>query len=87
MRGIEKMVDTDFDKMSDEEKEQYVKNMTDELGIRGAERLTKAARARGMPTRGLLRFAKRALGRGHLQQVLRAPLVPPGQSLPPRRAR
>ena len=48
---------------------QKLKKLADELGIRGADRLSQAARARGMPSRGMLRSAKQALGQGFAQQV------------------
>ncbi len=64
--------------MGEEQVVQVLKNLSYELGIRSAERLSQAARARGMPSRGMLRFAKRALGRGHLQQIRKAPQVSGG---------
>ena len=72
-RGFRKLAQLD-----EEQLVQSLKNLADELGIRGVERLVQAARSRGMPNKGMAQYAKRARGQGHLQQVLKAPPVSGG---------
>ncbi len=73
VRGFRELAPIDDGKLV-----QDLKNLADELGIRGAERLVQAARSRGMPSRGIIKYANQALGQGHLQQVLKAPQVSGG---------